>query len=170
MFLRAPAAAAGILALLFAPTLARAGSPLRLKWEQLSTVIGKTVSVAMPDAAVISGTATAVEADALVVRIAKTSNAKTYPKGSACRVPRATLRVMEMRTKTSRYRIIGIAAGAVAGLVGGGVAVLAIGGSAKNNNKASAACAGIVGVFVASGYLIGNAADRRSTTIEIIPD
>ena len=168
--LRLPAAAAGILALLFAAPLVRAGSPQRLKWDQLSTIVGKTVSVAMPDAAIISGTATAVEADALVVRVAKTTNAKTCPKGSACRVPRATLRVMEMRTKTSRYRIIGTAAGAVAGLAGGGVAVLAIGGAAKNNNKAAAAGAGIVGAFVASGYLVGNASDQRSTTIEIIQD
>jgi hypothetical protein len=170
MLLRLPAATAGILVLLSAAPLVRAGSLERLKWEQLSTIVGKTVSVAMPDSAVISGTATAVEADALVVRVAKTTNAKTYPKGSACRVPRATLHVMEMRTKTSRYRIIGTTAGFVAGLAGGGVAVLAIGGSAKNNNKAAAAGAGIVGAFVASGYLIGNAADRRSTTIEIIPD
>jgi hypothetical protein len=169
MLLRLPAAAAGILALLLAAPLARAGSPQRLKWGQLSTVVGRTVSVAMPDAAVIYGTVTAVEADALVVRIAKTTNAKTYPKGSACRVPRATLRVMEMRTKTSRYRIIGTTAGAVAGLTAGAVAALAIswGGS---NKKGEAAGAGIAAVFVASGYLIGNAADRRSTTIEIIPD
>jgi hypothetical protein len=170
MLLRLPAAAAGMLALFFAAPLVRAGSLQRLKWDQLSTIVGKTVSVVMPDAAIISGTATAVEADALLVRVAKTTNVKTCPRGSACRVPRATLRGMEMRTKTSRYRIIGTTAGLVAGLAGGAVAVLAIGGSAKNNNKAAAAGAGIVGVFFASGYLVGNAYDRRSTTIEIIPD
>jgi hypothetical protein len=169
MLLRLPAAAAGMLALFFAAPLVRAGSLQRLKWDQLSTIVGKTVSVVMPDAAIISGTATAVEADALLVRVAKTTNVKTCPRGSACRVPRATLRGMEMRTKTSRYRIIGTTAGLVAGLAGAG-AVLAIGGSAKNNNKAAAAGAGIVGVFFASGYLVGNAYDRRSTTIEIIPD
>ena len=77
MVLRLPAAATGILALLFAAPLVRAGSPQRLKWDQLSTIVGKTVSVAMPDAAIISGTATAVEADALLVQVTRTTNAKT---------------------------------------------------------------------------------------------
>jgi hypothetical protein len=169
MWLRLPAATAGILVQLSATPLVRAGSPERLKWDQLSTIVGKTVSVAMPDSAVISGTATALEADALVVRVAKTTNAKTCAKGSACRVPRATLRVMEMRAKTSRYPSSGPrpalwpvwpwAGWRDSPSVGGG-----------HNARAAAAGAGIVGAFVASGYLIGNAADQRFTTIEIIPD
>lgn len=134
-------------------------------------VVGKTVSIAMPGAVVITGTATAVEPDALVVKVKNTTDAKAWPKG-VNRVPRATLHALEMRTKGSKYRVIGTVVGTAAGLVLGAIAAIKIDGVFRanhNGGKAGAAFVGITGVGAASGYLLGNAADRRSTTIEIVP-
>jgi len=172
MSIRIPAPAAiGVLLLVLVPFV-KAGPPQRLKWSELSTVVGKDVSIAMPGGAVIGGKATSVEADALVVQIARTTDKSAYPKGST-RVPRAQLRVLEMRTKNKRYRILGTFLGAVAGAVGGVAAAIGIRGGIlnnKNSGEAGAAFAGILAGATAAGYLIGNAADRKSTTIEIVPD
>jgi len=134
-------------------------------------VVGKTVSITMPDAAVISGVATAVQPDALVLVIKKTSNAHAYPKGQYS-VPRATLHAVELRTKTARYRIIGTTVGGVLGTVGGFVAAAAICGWGWDNScggGAAAAGIGIAAGSIAGGYFLGNAADRRSTMIVIDP-
>src|SRR5437868_7105553 len=54
-------AVAAALFLLAGLSPAAAASPRQIKWEELSTVVGKTVSIAMPGAVVITGKATAVE-------------------------------------------------------------------------------------------------------------
>jgi hypothetical protein len=151
---------------------AAATSPKQVKWDDLpQTVGGKTVSIAMPGAVVISGKVTAVETDVLEVHIKHTTNSRAWPKGFT-RVPRANVRVLELRTKGAKYRIIGTVLGAAAGLVGGTVAAIetdGLFGENHNGGKAAAAFIGITGVATAGGYLLGNAADRKTTTIEVVP-
>ena len=110
-------------------------------------MVGKTAAIAMPDATVITGKAGSVQADALEVQVTKSINPTAWAKGLT-RVPRATLRTVEMRTKSVRYRTIGTVVGFAAGFAGGLAAA----------------------VGTAGGYAVGNAADRRSTTIEIVPE
>ena len=98
---------------------ALAAEPRQMSWNDLSSLAGKNVRIVMPDGAVISGKAAAVEADALVINIRQTSKPAAYPKGEF-RVPRASLKALEIRGKTVRYRIIGTTLGSVAGLAGGG--------------------------------------------------
>jgi len=152
----------GLLAFVLAQPLLGAQSPVRVKWDGLSMVVGKTVAMAMPDATVIVGKARSVQADALEVQVAKSTNPAAWPKGLT-QVPRATLRTVEMRTKSVHYRIIGTVVGFVAGTVGGLAAAVAIGGGVFGNGNQDAAAAAVIGVAAAGtagGYAVGNAADR----------
>jgi hypothetical protein len=147
------------------------GSPRQVKWEDLGFVTGKTVSISMPGGTVVTGQTTAVEADALVMHVKKTSDAKAYPKGPL-RVPRATLRTLELNTKGHKWRVIGTVVGTIAGLGGGTLAAIGINGGILNENNppgAAAAAIGITAVGVTAGYLAGNAGDRRTILIEILP-
>jgi hypothetical protein len=87
------------------------------------------------------------------------------------RVPRATLHVLDLHGKGVKYRVIGTALGFVAGAAGGlGVAIKAQGGLFGNEHQ-TAAPVGMVAVMAgvtAAGYALGNAADRRTTTIRIV--
>jgi len=131
-------------------------------------VVGKTVSIPLAGA-VITGKATAVEADALLIRVSKTTNPTDWPKGIG-RVPRASLHTLELRTKGAKYRVIGTVLGLVAGVTGGALAAYGVNGLSPNHaGRAAGIFVGVAGGATAGGYLLGNAADRRSTTIEIVP-
>jgi len=157
--------------LAFLPLPAKGASPQQVKWEGLSIVVGQTVSIAMPGGAVIKGKATGVESDALVVQVTKTADPQAYPRGPL-RVPRATLRTLEMQTKGTKFRVIGTVLGAVAGFGGGLAAALGIQGGIFGNRNQGAALGALVAITAGgtiAGYAAGNAADRRSTTIEVLP-
>ena len=160
--------AAAMLLFLVAPA-AGAITPERLTWEELPQLVGKHVSIALYDGAV-SGAVREVQADALLIEVSKSTNPAAYPKGPM-RVPRATLHVLDLHGKGVKYRVIGTALGFVAGAAGGlGVAIKAQGGLFGNEHQ-TAAPAGMVAVMAgvtAAGYIVGNAADRRTTTIRIV--
>jgi len=156
---------------LAAPLLAEAATPMHVKWEGLTVVIGKTVSIAMPGGAAITGKATAVETETLVVDVKKTSDRAAYPKG-VVRVPRATLHRFEMQTKGKLGRIVGTPLGFVVGAVAGGFAAVVIGGGLFSNDRPDwsvTAFAGITAAGTVGGYFIGNSVDKHWTAIEILP-
>ncbi len=158
-----------LLVLMMAPLRMDAAAPLHIRWNDLSTLVGKNVSIAMPGGAVITGDAAGVEPDALLVDVSSTSDAKTYPKGLV-RVPRASLHRFDMRTKGKAYRVIGTVAGSAAGLVGGALAWWGVtGGIFSNKNQAAGAVAfcGIWAGGTVGGYFAGNAADKHWTPVEI---
>lgn len=160
--------------LLIAMLLSAAGSglaepPRHVTWGELSFVTGRTVRISMPDGAVISGKTTAVEPDALVMRIERTANKTAYPKGSF-RVPRSGLKVLEMQRRSYHWRVISTALGACAGLAGGFAAAVGIDGLWGSNGRGGQAAAALIGITVGlttAGYLVGNAADKHFTTITI---
>ena len=160
------------LALLLAvPLLADAAALMHVKWEGLTVVVGNTVSIAMPGGAVITGKATSVESDALVVDVKKTSDRTAYPKG-VVRVPRATLHRFEMQTKGKVGRAVGTPLGFVVGAVAGGFAAVVIGGGLFSNDRpdwAVTAFAGITAAGTVGGYFIGNSVDKHWTAVEILP-
>jgi hypothetical protein len=153
------------------PLLADAAALMHVKWEGLAVVTGHTVSIAMPGGAVITGKATGVESDALVVDVKKTSDRTACPKG-VVRVPRATLHRFEMQTKGKVGRIVGAPLGFV---VGGGAGLGAWvgiqGGLWGNNNPTGAAVAwvGLAAAGTVAGYFLGNSIDKQWTVIEILP-
>jgi hypothetical protein len=160
------------LALLLAvPLLADAAGLMHVKWEGLTVVVGKTVSIAMPGGAVITGKATGVESDALVVEVKKSSDHSAYPKG-VVRVPRATLHRLEMQTKGKVGRIVGTTVGGVVGFAGGFGAAFGIEGGLLSNNHDAAAGTALIGITIGGavvGYFVGNAADKHWTAVEILP-
>ena len=160
--------AAAMLLFWVAPA-AGAVMPERLTWEELTQLVGKHVSIALYDGAV-SGAVREVQADALLIEVSKSTNPAAYPKGPM-RVPRATLHVLDLHGKGVKYRVISTALGFVAGAAGGlGVAIKAQGGLFGNEHQ-TAAPVGMIAVMAgvtAAGYALGNAADRRTTTIRIV--
>ena len=157
--------------LLAVPLLADAAGLMHVKWEGLTVVVGKTVSIAMPGGAVITGKATGVESDALVVDVKKSSDRSAYPRGVG-RVPRATLHRLEMQTKGKLGRIVGTPVGFVVGAILGVVAAIGIDGGFFNDNHPKAAGTALLGITAAGtvgGYFIGNAADKHWTAVEILP-
>jgi len=156
---------------LAAPLLADAAALMHVKWEGLTVVTGKTVSVAMPGGAVITGKATSVESDALVVDVRKTSDRTAYPKG-VVRVPRATLHRFEMQTKGKVGRSVATPMGFLVGFGAGLGAAVAIQGGILNNNNPTGAAAAWIGLAAAGtvgGYFIGNSVDKHWTPVEILP-
>jgi hypothetical protein len=156
---------------LAAPLLTDAAALMHVKWEGLTVVTGNTVSIAMPGGAVITGKATSVESDALVVDVKKTSDRTAYPKG-VVRVPRATLHRFEIETKGKVGRIVGTPVGFVVGFAGGIGAVIGIQGGLfgdKNQGAAATALIGIAAAGTVAGYFLGNSIDKQWTVIEILP-
>jgi len=153
------------------PLQAGTASLQQVNWEGLSIVLGKQVAIAMPGGAVISGRANGIEPNALIVQVKKTTDSIAYPKG-ALRVPRETLRVLQVQTKGTKFRIIGTTLGAFVGLVAGALAAFAIQGGILSNNNSTGSAAAFIGITAGGtvlGYLAGNAGDKRSITIEIVP-
>jgi hypothetical protein len=168
VFRRIASLAAGMAILSLIPMAARADDLVRVPWEGLSMTIGKTVLVATPGGPMVTGKVTSVEPDALVVQVTKTNDPSARLKGEV-RVPRATLHVVRMQTKGVLYRTLGAFTGAGAGVMVGAAVALGIDWRGHNDSAAKSALIGIpVGLSVA-GYLAGNNADRRWTTIEILP-
>jgi hypothetical protein len=141
-------------------------------------VTGRTVRIALPGGAVVTGKATGVESDALVVDVRTTSDPNAYPKGTL-RVPREKLHRLEMQTKGTTGRALLTSLGALLGVGGGAAAYVRIAGGNgmcwlgcsinSNHGAGAAAFAGIAAAGVAGGYFAGNALDKRWTVIEILP-
>jgi hypothetical protein len=165
----------GVAILSILPLLAEGSDVMHVKWEGLSMVTGRTVRIALPGG-VITGKATSVEADALVVDVQKTSDPNAYPKGTL-RAPRENLHRIEMQTKGKMGRAVLTTLGALAG-VGGAAAVLAsynhclpLFGPCSQEPSAGIGATAFVGVAagVAVGYFAGNALDQHWAAIEILP-
>ena len=168
MALPHPPLAVALLVLWMAPA-AGAVAPQRLTWEELPQLVGKQVSIPLYDGGAVTGKVREVQADALLIQVSKSTNPEVYPKGPM-RVPRAKLHVLDLHGKGLKYRVIGTALGFAAGAAGGAcVAIGAQGG--PFGDEGGAAGAGMIGVMAGvtvAGYAVGNAADRRTTTIQII--
>ena len=103
-----------------------------------------------------------------MVQVTRTNDPSARLKGEL-KVPRATLRVVRMQTKRVRYRVIGTSVGAYSGTAVGGILANAL---QSHDVHPAAAIATFLGVGTAAtvlGYLAGNEADQRWTTIEILP-
>ena len=171
-----PGLGVGILVLTGGAGQAYAASGLRVGWEQLRVVTGKTVSIVMPGGAVVSGKAVRVEPDALVVDIRKTTDECAYPK-SELRVGRDKLRVLEMqrrrhvfaRTLATAGVMLGLAAGAGVQSAADGCSVFEILGNCHASAGGTVAIVGFTALGGVSGYFGGRAADTHRVTIEIVP-
>jgi hypothetical protein len=161
--------AATVILLWIAPA-ARAVTPQRLTWDELPQLVGKHVSIPLYDGGAVAGRVREVQPDALLLEVSKTTSSLAYPKG-LMRVPRDKLHVLDLHGKGVKYRVLGTTLGFVAGAAGGaGVALGVQGGlfSDEHNTAAGAAFVGVMAGVTAAGYALGNVADRRTTTIQIV--
>jgi hypothetical protein len=161
----------GLLFLLPAWAPLRAASLRQITWRQLPVLTGKKVSLVTPGGALISGKVVGVDAEALILKVARTTDPSAYPKGEV-RVPRASLRTLRVQTKGHKFRVIGTLIGANAGILGGAGAAIEIQGGVLSNNHPAVATAAFIGIAAGgtvAGYLMGSRADRRSTIYEILP-
>jgi hypothetical protein len=169
MSLRLPPIAAAFVLLWIVPA-AGAVSPRRLTWDELSQLVGKRVSIALYDGGAVAGRVRGVQPDALLLDVSRSTSPAAYPKGTM-RVPRATLHVLDVQGKSFKYRVIGAALGFVAGAAGGMCVAAGVQGGLFNDQysvAAGAAGIGVLAAVTAAGYAVGNAADRRTTTIQIV--
>jgi hypothetical protein len=142
---------------------AKAGEQEEMTWGELSSLSGRTIRMTMPETAVITGRLIAVEPQGLVLQISKTTDKAAYPKGRFV-VPRSEVKVLSVLSKRKRGRVIGTIGGAWSGLTLGILAAV----PASSVGGALAALAGVGGGTTALGYFLGDAADRRTTTVVVV--
>ncbi len=148
-----------------------AASPVRLRWDELGTLSGKTVRIVAAGGTILTGKVKGIDAGALLLELKETTDPKAYPKGPT-RIERSGALRLDLQTKRALYRVIGTTVGSIVGLVGGAVCAILVSGGIFSNDHQGAAAATFIGIWgggTVGGYLLGNAADKRWTPVEIIP-
>ena len=158
------------------PLAVEATDVMHVQWRELSMITGHTVRIFLPGGN-ITGKAGAVESDALVVEVQKTSDRNAYPKGTL-RVPRENLHRIELLTKGKFFRVGGsIVGGLLAVPAGYAIGVYGVDECSfwssycphGHSVGGVAAAVGISAAGIAGGYFAGNALDKRWEVIEIVP-
>jgi hypothetical protein len=150
-------------------------SEMQVRWSELRELIqGKKVALLAPDGVQIEGKATEVTSDSLIMRIEKTTDASTYPKGPAA-IPRSAVSVIQFRTIEGKSRLLGAAALAGAGMLGGWATAEGVyyvsgeGEGVWHEPEGVDLILGVGGGAGALGYLLGRNADKREVYLKIVP-
>jgi len=142
-------------------------SIVEVGWDHLSSlVLGKTITIALPEGAMIQGETISVTSTALTLDVKKTSDPARHPAGRTS-LPRPSISEVRMvEAHGNGGRILGTVVGALVGIVAGSE----IGGHALHGEGPIVST--ITGVAVAStvgGYELGKSMDQRVTLIRIEP-
>jgi hypothetical protein len=130
---------------------------MTLRWSELSPVIvNRTVSLKLADGTQIRGKAIEVEPQQLVLKVRKIGRQS---------IPRSQITTLDVSRPTVRWRIVGTLAGAAAGVPLGVVAAIEKDGIFSKSNGGTAIGFVVIAAVTAGGFLLGWAADRRTTTI-----
>jgi hypothetical protein len=141
---------------------------VRVRWGELSAhVVGRKISTVLTDGASVEGRVTAVQPEALALRVTKTSDPRRFSKDA--QLPRSSLTVVQVRRDGWKWKVIA----PIVGVIGLAVAGGAIGGHIDSDGfiiSNGAAIGVVVGAAVGAtaGYFIGRAADHHTRTVEII--
>lgn len=139
----------------------------RLRWSELdSRIANRKVALALPDGTAIEGKVRAVQPDGLRLKISKTSNRQTQPKGEHV-IARDAVSVLRVTEHRWLGRLLG-ALGAAA-LAGGIVAAqhIDIYEGPLVVIVPAVTAAGIAGAGI-GGYYVGKRFDKRVTEITVI--
>ena len=149
---------------------------LTLRWSELQPVLkGRQISVRLTDGATVEGRCSSLQADALSIEVAKTSDPAKHPKG-ATRLARPELtQITVKRHRGWKGRTIGlIAGGAVAAIVAGiihGISKNEVGGWSSTSAPIAAAGGGsAVGIGYLIGWLADFAGSQPEQIVRILPD
>jgi hypothetical protein len=166
-----------ITGLLSIPSIALAAGTdeIELPWSEIAALVGhQKVALLLPDGARIEGQVLAVEPDALVLDINKSSDPRSHPRMQSS-IPRSAVSVLQLNQIQGNRRWLGAAIGAGAGGVAGWLlaeGVFHVSGEGLNPSKSPVvvgSVAGLVAGAAAIGYFVGRQADQRVTLIKIIP-
>ena len=136
---------------------------------------GRQISVRLTDGATVEGRYSSLQADALSIEVAKTSDPAKHPKG-ATRLARPELtQITVKRHRGWKGRTIGlIAGGAVAAIVAGiihGISKNEVGGWSSTSAPIAAAGGGsAVGIGYLIGWLADFAGSQPEQIVRILPD
>ena len=173
----APGLAVLIIGLLSIPSIgfAAGADEIQLPWSEIAALVEhQKVALVLPDAATIEGQVLAVEPDALVLDIKKSSDPRSHPARQSS-IPRSSISVLQLKQVKGNRRWLGAAIGAGAGGVAGWLlaeGVFHVSGEGLNPSKAPVvvgSAAGLVAGAAAIGYFAGRKGDRRVTFIKVIP-
>lgn len=140
---------------------------LELAWSELeSKILGRTVAMLLPDGVRIEGRVRAVEQDALVMDVRKSSDRALHPKGRTS-VPRRSAGALEMRGRRVLWQVVGPAIGAVPGIAVCAFVVRYANNEGGLNGPLTAICAVPLGAGVGLGYLAGRSGDKQVTYIKV---
>lgn len=141
---------------------------LELAWSELESKLqGRTVALLLPDGVRIEGLVQAVEPDALVMGVRKSSDRALHPKGRTS-VPRRSAGTIEMRDRRVLWQVVGPAIGAAPGIVACAVIVKYANNEGGMNGLTTAICAVPLGAGAGLGYMAGRSRDRQVTYIKVI--
>ena len=142
--------------------------PLELKWTELAPMImGQSIELELKLGSRVKGEAVVVRGDSLVMNVRKVSGAKTYPIGSA-EIPRSDISLIRVeRTRGVWGRKLGTRIGTLAGLA---VGAYVAGTTARSAGAAIPLFVVIASAATLGGYYAGRGADKRVTTIRIMPE
>lgn len=148
---------------------------IQLPWSEIAALVEhQKVALVLPDGAMIEGQVLAVEADALVLDIKKSSDSRSHPARQTS-VPRSSVSVLQLKQVKGNRRWLGAAIGVGAGGVAGWLlaeGVFHVSGEGLNPSRAPVvvgSVAGLVAGAAAIGYFAGRKGDRRVTFIKITP-
>ena len=148
---------------------ARQPGQLQLKWDELASRITDTkVAFVLPDGTRVEGKVIAVERTGLRLKVSKSSNRKTQPKGEHL-VARQAISILRVTEHRKLGRLLGTL-GAIA--IAGGIAAASYPDLYEGPVLyivPSVVAGGIAGAAV-GGYYVGKAFDKRVTKISIVPD
>ena len=154
-------------ALLLNIAAAAAVREIESSWANLSLLIAsKRIALVLPSGASVEGTVAEVQPEALVMMVAKTSDAQANPKGNAT-IPRASVSTIQLLEMRPTYRIIGVVLGVAVGL-GVAIGIALTNGllSKQTTGQAVGETAAIVG-FPVLGFFLGRSLDRKVTRITV---
>jgi len=138
----------------------------RLQWQDLDRLAhGHRADLVLPNGAVLGGKVLAVESDALVLDLKKTSDKKAWPRGRAS-IPRAQVSHLRITKVKSTWRIVGTSIGLAVGTI---VTIPLVLFNQSSEARLMLAVVPALSVPAAAGYGLGWGADHKKTEIDIEP-
>jgi hypothetical protein len=151
--------------LLIAPDHALAQNVERRPWSELVVVVGHEIALSLPDG-YVEGEALAVTDEGLEIDVAKTSNARVYPKGQTT-IPRSRVSVIRLRKSDDRAPRVASATIGQAAIMGG-----LFGLGSRGGLRTSLRGVGVQIGAAAAGAALGRRLDNRKveTLIRVVPE
>jgi len=140
-------------------------SIVEVPWDQLSgLILGKTITIALPEGAVVQGETISVTSSSLTLDVKKTSDPVRYPAGRTS-LPRPSISEVRMiASHGNGGRVLGSVVGALVGMVAGGEIA---GHALHGEGPIVSTFTGVAVATTVGGYELGKSLDQRLRLIRI---